>query len=627
MLDRPLGTTRMILHAAARVLGCGSVQMALADEERRALVFSTSITNRDAPRIAKVESALGFQLEGAVMPFSAEDSILVRAFRQTRLFITSDVADLAGDQISPDAIDAIRQAIGPRTFAAAPIAASTGVLGCLLFEKPDESGFSPEDRDLLLAYADRVGADLESHALYEDVERLEALKPSAQSAPILYTCDPQLSILSGPGIGRPLWDALSVPREPVLEAIERASIGRAGGGPLSSTVVLRQSEGKVVRLTLHRDPSGNVVAAAEDLAENERLRREAARAKEHLAKVLRSVADAILTLDASGRIASANDAVERVFGYQPDMMRGMHPADLCADEVVKARAQAVYHEVIASGFGESELRLRRIDGTIFAATLSGLLLADDDEKPAGMVWRVHDLTERKRREAERKQLRSKLLQSERLSALGEMAARIAHEVRNPLVSIGAAAQVVAEEIESSSPVAGEVRAIVREVKRLDAIVSDFLSFARPRRAARRSVDLSEVLGQTFELVRAKAPGHTLKLEVKEPFKVRCDPDAIKQVLLNVLFNAVEASPEKAGPVECEGRIVGDRAVLSIADRGPGVSAQNRGRIFDPFFSTKSRGTGLGLAVSKQIVDEHRGRIRLLNRRGGGTRVVIELPVG
>jgi signal transduction histidine kinase len=206
-----------------------------------------------------------------------------------------------------------------------------------------------------------------------------------------------------------------------------------------------------------------------------------------------------------------------------------------------------------------------------------------------------------------------------------MAARIAHEVRNPLVSIGAAAQVVAEELGEQSPVAGEVQAIVREVRRLDAIVTDFLRFARPRRADRRSVDLAPVISESLELVRERAHGHTLKVEVEKPLHARCDPDGVKQVLLNVLLNAIEASP--AGDIDCDARRHGEEVVLSIADRGPGVPEVARRRVFDPFFSTKTRGTGLGLAVSKQIVEEHQGRIRILNRRGGGTRVVIELPVG
>ena len=116
------------------------------------------------------------------------------------------------------------------------------------------------------------------------------------------------------------------------------------------------------------------------------------------------------------------------------------------------------------------------------------------------------------------------------------------------------------------------------------------------------------------------------MNLERPLQARCDPDALKQVLLNVLLNAVEASP-KAATIECDAQAVGRQLILSVADRGGGVPEQVRRRVFDPFFSTKTRGTGLGLAVSKQIVDEHHGRIRLFNRRGGGTRVVIELPVG
>jgi signal transduction histidine kinase len=198
------------------------------------------------------------------------------------------------------------------------------------------------------------------------------------------------------------------------------------------------------------------------------------------------------------------------------------------------------------------------------------------------------------------------------------------------VSIGAAAQVVAEELTADSPVLGEVQAIAREVKRLDNIVTDFLNFARPRRAELRTVDLAAVVDETVALARAKAKDVVLRVnEIERPLKLRCDPDAIKQVLLNVLLNAVEAAPKSTpqSTIDCDAQTLGRHVVLSVADRGPGVAVEVRRRVFDPFFSTKTRGTGLGLAVSKQIVDEHHGRIRLFNRRGGGTRVVIELPLG
>ncbi len=145
----------------------------------------------------------------------------------------------------------------------------------------------------------------------------------------------------------------------------------------------------------------------------------------------------------------------------------------------------------------------------------------------------------------------------------------------------------------------------------------------------RQCDLAVVVDETAALVRAKAPDTELAINLERPLHARCDPDAIKQVLLNVLLNAVEAAP-KAQPhsvIDCDGQTVGSQLILSVADRGPGIPDAVRRRVFDPFFSTKTRGTGLGLAVSKQIVDEHHGRIRLFNRRGGGTRVVIELPVG
>ncbi|HEX6838748.1 MAG TPA: ATP-binding protein, partial [Polyangia bacterium] len=614
--------TQMILHAAARVLGCGSVQMMVADHEREALVFTTSIQNRELQRVREVESVLGFQLDGAAMPFAIEGSLLVRALRHERLIVTNDIAELAGGLVDDQSLAQIRSAIGPRTFAAVPFAARSGILGVLLFEKPGRTGFSAEDRDLLVAYADRVGVDLESQALSDDVQRLEALGPNVVRAPDLYACDPTLVVATGPHAGKLLWDVLDVPKEPVVGIVGQA---RESG----ASVGLRSHDGRMLRLTLTPGPGTIVIAAAEDMEEIDRLRREARRAREHLAKVLRSVADAILTLTVDGRIASGNDAVERALGWEPASLRQRAVEELCADDRARRRARQLREEVVRSGFAERELKLRKKDGGALVAHVSALLLADDEERPAGMIWRVHDLTERRRGDAERKRLQARLLHTERLSALGEMAARIAHEVRNPLVSIGAAAQVVSEELGAASPVAGEVGAIAREVKRLDAIVTDFLKFARPRRAELRTCDLAGVVDETAALVRAKAPETTLALNLERPLEARCDPDAIKQVLLNVLLNAVEATPKSSphATIDCDAQIAGSQLILSVADRGPGIPDHVRRRVFDPFFSTKTRGTGLGLAVSKQIIDEHHGRIRLFNRRGGGTRVVIELPVG
>src|SRR5262249_20584840 len=154
--------------------GCGSAQLALAVESQQGLVFTTSITNRDQARLAEVESMIGFPLEGATLPFGTTRSILVTAFREARLVLSGGGAEMAGDALPPEAVEAIRATIGPRWFAAAPIVSRRGTLGVMVLERRGEGGFSPEDRDLILAYADRVGADLEAQALSEDVRRLES---------------------------------------------------------------------------------------------------------------------------------------------------------------------------------------------------------------------------------------------------------------------------------------------------------------------------------------------------------------------------------------------------------------------------------------------------------------------
>jgi signal transduction histidine kinase len=136
--------------------------------------------------------------------------------------------------------------------------------------------------------------------------------------------------------------------------------------------------------------------------------------------------------------------------------------------------------------------------------------------------------------------------------------------------------------------------------------------------------VDRLVAETIDMLRARTNQIELTLVHDRDCRARCDADGLRQVLWNVLTNAVEASPP-TGAVACEVRRRDGRVVVSVSDEGAGVPAGDRRRVFDPFFSTKARGTGLGLAISKQIVEEHRGRIRLLPRRKGGTTVQIELP--
>ena len=611
-MDSP--TIRRILYAAARVLGCGSVQLALRDEDGKNLTFLTTITNRDVEQFGAIESTLGFKVEGAKLPISVESSFLSRAFVRGQMLVTFDVGDLTGGLVPPESLDEIRKLIGPRTFAAAPIVGRSGTLGILLFEKPNESGFSVEERDLALAYADRVGADLESQALSEEILRLRHMPTPGEPVPTVYICRRDLSIVES---GKLLAAVLETAPTPLAEVAARIEQEKTVSASL-------QGAGRRLRVSFVGAPGELIVAVVEDLEKQAALSREVELGRQQLEKVLRSVADAILTVDNEGSIAVANDAALPMLGASLEELRGADPLALVADARSRRRAQDLLREARSTGFAEGELKLKKKDGVAFPVELSLLLLADENEHTTGMVWRIHDLTERRRGDAERKRLQARLLESERLSAVGEMAARIAHEVRNPLVSIGAAAQVVKEELADDSPVRSEIDAIIREVRRLDNIVTDFLKFARPRRVEPRPTDLQPILLQCVELAQKQAKQTLIRLTTTGHVRALCDGDAFRQVLINLLHNALEANPE--GPIDCEARLGEHAAIISVADRGPGVPEEDRRRLFDPFFSTKTRGTGLGLAISKQIVDEHRGKIRLLNRRDGGARVLVELPL-
>lgn len=647
------------------MLQCNSANLALVDEDQKSLVLAIGVTARSVETVAAVEMALGFKVRGLEVPLSVEDSIIIRALREERVLVSTDVRELAGGALPIEILDSLLSILGPRSFAVVPVLGRTRALGVMLVDRSGASGFTGPERDLLITYGERVGTELESEALQSTALRLERLGAVAVPPPMLWTCTASpdgasLLCAGGSNHGQPLHQVL---RLAAVEPLWNAEVQRRVAAGESVTVSVSAMTPSVIpgltspwplRVTLRRVTAGPptdtpasalLCVAVEDLGVSQKLRHESALAKERLAKVMRSIGDAILTLDPGGIVQQANDASQKVLGLAAERLCGRPALELAATARGRARLKALGRQLHKTGFAETELRLLRDRGAQpkkqFLGHLSALLLCDENGYPAGAVWRIHDQTERRRDDAERQKLRLRLLQTERLSALGEMAARIAHEVRNPLVSIGGAAQVIAEELPESSPVRAEALAIGSEVQRLDHILQSVLRFARPSRAVAHRTDVVTVLRQVLDLMRPKARGLTLTLSVPEPLPpggvgAHIDGDQLKQVLWNVLLNACEAArpgSEELSLVECTVRERrpqggGHSAVLiTIADAGPGIPPAVRRRAFDPFFSTKARGTGLGLAICKQIIDDAGGRIRLLNRPHGGTRVVIELSRG
>jgi len=238
------------------------------------------------------------------------------------------------------------------------------------------------------------------------------------------------------------------------------------------------------------------------------------------------------------------------------------------------------------------------------------------------------------------EIEGQLRRADRLAAVGEMAATITHEIRNPLSSIRGTVEILKEDLPGDSPKAEFFEILLKETDRLNQVVEGYLGFARPRAGnPAQLLDLGELARETAGLVRAQAAkeGVTLTTEIDEPLQVRGSHVHLKQILLNLLLNAIQASARggeirvrggvRAGRVkgleyrDVEGRLVD----VVVEDRGPGMPQAALTKIFSPFFTTKPEGTGLGLAISLRIAEAYGGTLMAENREGGGARFVLTLP--
>jgi signal transduction histidine kinase len=218
--------------------------------------------------------------------------------------------------------------------------------------------------------------------------------------------------------------------------------------------------------------------------------------------------------------------------------------------------------------------------------------------------------------------------SERLAALGQLTAGLAHELRNPLGTIRTSAEMLAKRVPASDEIAKELTGyIASEVDRTNELVKRFLDFAKPFRLQVSAVDLREVIDRAIHQVKSRAEAKRVTIyrqDSPELPEIPLDAQWIEQMLANLLANAIDASPEEA-VVSVLSREAEGGVELSVADRGAGIPEQNRQVIFNPFFTTKAEGTGLGLAIVSKIVDEHHGRIFVESNPGEGATFRVWLP--
>ncbi|MGE5486967.1 MAG: ATP-binding protein [bacterium] len=219
--------------------------------------------------------------------------------------------------------------------------------------------------------------------------------------------------------------------------------------------------------------------------------------------------------------------------------------------------------------------------------------------------------------------------ADRLSAIGQLSAGLAHEIRNPLGSIEGAANILGDP-QSSDDLKREFLGIIRkETRRVNALLTDLLNFARPRKPERRPTDLSALVDSVAALVSHTAEQSGVSIRKSAPASlppVELDPEQMKQVILNLAINAIEAMP-RGGTLEFGISRTGAGVELWVRDDGLGIPADDLDRIFDPFFTTKEHGTGLGLSVAHQIVTQHGGEMEARRNPGSGMSFRVVLPLG
>lgn len=336
--------------------------------------------------------------------------------------------------------------------------------------------------------------------------------------------------------------------------------------------------------------------------------------------IVDSIHSGLMTADAAGHILYVNGFGESILGRRAAEVRGRTLREVFGSWLLDHAA--IGARAAQEDLARLELSYDRPDGRTLELGVSVSPLATSEPARRGHLLVFQDLTNVKRLEHE---VRIK----EKLAAVGEMAAHLAHEIRNPLGSISGSAQMLMAESNISRDQEHLLAIITRESKRLSDALNRFLFQARPASAPQGPVDIGPVITEAITLLRngpEVGPGHSVEFESDAgPHLCLADPDQISQVFWNLARNGLEAMPE-GGALRIRLARRDDEIVLSIRDQGRGIAREEQRKIFEPFHSHTPLGTGLGLAIVYQIVRENRGDISVRSAPAEGTAVEVRLPL-
>lgn len=369
-----------------------------------------------------------------------------------------------------------------------------------------------------------------------------------------------------------------------------------------------------------------------------------------LERSLKELADLKFALDQStivaitdqrGIINYVNDEFCRISKYSREELLGQDHRIINSGYHAKEFIRELWTTIGSGRVWKSEIRNRAKDGSIYWVDTTLVPFLDSEGKPYQYVAIRHDITQRKLAEEQVLQQAAELQRAAQLSFVGELAAGLAHEIKNPLAGIQGAVDILIRRRDKNDPEREVLEGMRHEVVRIDRTVRALLDRARPRLVSVRASSLTNIVGRAVNLARAQLTnattrGHRVRIEFEpptDPITISIDPAQIEDAVLNLIINAIEAA-DGDGDVRIRvARSQNDRAeefeyeaIVEVSDNGRGISEEDLTRIFNPFFTTREAGTGLGLPAVRRIARAHGGRVEVSSSPGRGSAFSIHLPL-
>ena len=644
-----------ILRGATKILGCGSASLIVVNERARQIRVSIGVVSDKLADLLRIRKEAG--VDFARFDYALDDvrdSLVYAAWRDDRVLETGELAALAGSAFPPAVLRRVTEIIGEHRFIVVPARSRDRIYGVIIFEQGGTRPFSAQQREVLSLYAGRIG-EIVDNRLRDTVGGGLPRGPMARSGPGIRARDyllldeaadivawsPPPDGLAVREVGAGAEAEPGLPLGPAtLEQIRQHVRSHAGAArpdappstrPIAPLTLAEPSPvaGPGGRLTVDFVPltgrdGGRILCTLREGAGP------ALSLHGHLLQLALGDSLPAVFVDPGLRITSCNAAIRDAFGYGEGELVDRPIAELFVD------AQEIHalldHRFLSlsDGYHKELVLLRTKAAEPVSCRVEALLLADEQNMVVGYLLLLrrleptHAAVVSDRRGAE--DPRSD--QRERLAVMGEMAAQLAHEIRNPIVAVGATLESLAADTEGDdhATTRGILSALAKETSRLDMLLKDYLSLAGRPTVSSHVVSVRKLLEEARGLLvgASRTGDRRIVVEPSPDARLLADGDSLVHALFNVLLNAIDASPP-AGEVRCRVSVDSSQVVLTAEDSGPGPGPTPE-RCFEPFFTTKRNGTGLGLTVCRRLVEQHGGSVRLETRREGGCRTVVTLPL-